>query len=397
MSTDKADLKVIPQPTVPFIDLQAQRRRIASEIESAVIRVIEHGQYIMGPEVVALEAELAAFVGVRHAVTCGSGTEALVLPLMARGIGPGDAVFVPTFTFAATAEVVSLVGATPVFVDVHEDTFNIDPDNLEKALERVRNSDLRPAGLIPVDLFGLPAEYDALLDIAQANGLFVIEDAAQGFGATYRGRQLCGYGDVGSTSFFPAKPLGCYGDGGAVLTDEDELAAGMRSIREHGQGSNKYENVRIGINGRMDTIQAAVVMEKLKIFEDEVAARQHIAERYNDLLDGVVCVPRVPQGMTSVWAQYTVLVENRDVVAASLKGAGIPTAIYYPLPLHLQPGYKHYPRSDEKLTVSEDLSIRVLSLPMHPYLDEATQDRIVAALREAVENGYGSSKPRTPE
>jgi dTDP-4-amino-4,6-dideoxygalactose transaminase len=372
-----------PEP-IQFIDLQAQRRRIEKEVEAAVIRVVRHGAYIMGPEVGEMEAQLAKMAGVRHVVSCGSGTEALSLPLMALGIGPGDAVLVPSFTFAATAEVVALVGATPVFIDSIADTFNIDVAAIDRAVAKAKAAGLKPKAIIPVDLFGLPADYDPLLEAAKAHKLFVLEDAAQAFGATYKKRPLCGLADAAGTSFFPAKPLGCYGDGGAIFTDDDGLVATLRSLRVHGQGSNKYENVRVGINGRMDTMQCAIVIEKLKIFPDEIVARQRVAERYNRALGNVVKVPRVPEGLTSVWAQYTIVLENRDKVAAALKAKGIPTAVYYPLPLHLQPAYKHYPRSDEKLPVSEELSGKVLSLPMHPYLDEATQDRIIAAVREAV-------------
>jgi dTDP-4-amino-4,6-dideoxygalactose transaminase len=376
-----ADAKPAP---IQFIDLQAQRERIAKEVEAAVVKVVRHGSYILGPEVGEMEAQLAKYVGVKHVVSCGSGTEALQLPLMALEIGPGDAVFCPSFTFAATAEVVALVGATPVFVDVLEDTFNIDNASLERAIDRAKVAGLKPRAIIPVDLFGQTAEYDRMMEIARANKLFVLEDAAQAFGATYKGRVACGLADAAGTSFFPAKPLGCYGDGGAIFTDDDTMVATLRSLRVHGQGSNKYENVRVGINGRMDTIQCAVILEKLKIFDDEVEKRQAVAERYNRALGNIVKVPRVPDGMTSVWAQYTIIVENRDQVANALKARGIPTAVYYPMPLHLQPAYKDHPRADDKLAVSDRLSAKVLSLPMHPYLDEKTQDRIVAAVREAV-------------
>jgi len=380
-SSSAADAKSEP---IQFIDLQAQRRRIAKDVEAAVIRVVRHGAYIMGPEVGEMEAQLAKMAGVRHVVSCGSGTEALSLPLMALGIGPGDAVLVPSFTFAATAEVVALVGATPVFIDSIADTFNMDVAAIDRAVAKAKAAGLKPKAIIPVDLFGLPADYDPLIEAAKAHNLFVLEDAAQAFGATYKKRPLCGLVDAAGTSFFPAKPLGCYGDGGAIFTDDDGFVATLRSLRVHGQGSNKYENVRVGMNGRMDTMQCAIIIEKLKIFPDEIVARQRVAERYNRALGNVVKVPRVPDGLTSVWAQYTMILENRDKVAAALKAKGVPTAVYYPLPLHLQPAYKHHPRSDEKLPVSEELSAKVLSLPMHPYLDEATQDRIVAAVREAV-------------
>ena len=372
---------------IAFVDLKAQRLRIAAEIAAAIDRVFAHGIYIMGPEVRALEERLAAYSGVRHAITCASGTDALLLPLMARGFGVGDAVFCPSFTFAATAEVVAFLGAVPVFVDVNPDSFNIDPASLERAVLTARKLGLRPAAVIPVDLFGLPAEYDQITDIAKQNGLFVLEDAAQGFGATYRGQRLCSFGDAAGTSFFPAKPLGCYGDGGAVLTNDDALAATMRSLRVHGQGTDKYDNVRIGINGRIDTLQAAILLEKLAIFDDEIVRRERVAERYRTALSNLVTVPVVPPHMRSVWAQYTIKLENRDGVAAALKSRGIPTAVYYPLPLHLQTAYKNFPRADERLEVSERLSQSVLSLPMHPYLDEHTQDRIVDTLRDVLDSG----------
>lgn len=372
---------------IAFIDLKAQRRRIAAQIDAAIDGVLTHGAYIMGPEVRALEERLAAYAGVRHAVTCASGTDALLLPLMARGLGAGDAVFCPSFTFAATAEVVALLGAVPIFVDVDADSFNMDAGSFERAVAAARKLGLRAAAVIPVDLFGLPAEYDVIVEIAQHNGLFILEDAAQGFGAKYRGRRLCSFGDAAGTSFFPAKPLGCYGDGGAVLTNDDSLATAMRSLRVHGQGSDKYDNVRIGINGRLDTLQAAILLEKLAIFDDEIAERQRVADRYAAALSDLVTVPYVAPHMSSVWAQYTIKLENRDNVAAYLKAHGIPTAIYYPLPLHRQTAYRDFPRADERLEVSERLSRVVLSLPMHPYLDEETQDQIIGAVQGAVSGG----------
>ena len=380
---DRQAVPALPHP-IPFVDLQAQRESIAKRISAAIERVLEHGNYIMGPEVRALEERLADFVGVRHAVTCASGTDALLLPLLALGVGPGSAVFCPAFTFAATAEVVALVGATPVFVDILPDTFNIDNESLEQALEVARKAALKPAGIIPVDLFGQTADYDAVTAIADDNGLFIIEDAAQALGATYNGRRAGQFGDFGATSFFPTKPLGCYGDGGAVFTDDDAAAATLRSLRSHGQGSNKYENVRIGVNGRMDTIQAAVLLEKLEIFVDEISARQRVAERYNAALADLVTVPSIPEGMQSVWAQYTIAVDDRDRLAEALKTQGVPTAVYYPRPLHLQPAYQKYPRAPGGLPVSERLSSQVLSLPMHPYLDELTQDLIIGAISYAL-------------
>jgi dTDP-4-amino-4,6-dideoxygalactose transaminase len=373
-----------PPAPIAFIDLQAQRRRIADRIDRAIARVLEHGAFILGPEVAELEQTLAAFTGVRQAVACSSGTDALLLALMARGIGPGDAVFVPSFTFAATAEVVVLLGATPVFVDVLEETFNLDPKSLDAAVSEVRRLELRPAAVIPVDLFGLTADYDVLNELARAHGLFVLEDAAQSYGATYQGRRAGSLGDVGTTSFFPAKPLGCYGDGGAIFTDDADTAATLRSLRMHGQGTHKYDNVAIGVAGRLDTLQAAILLEKHAILEDEIQARQTIARRYSDILEGRVQTPRVPEGFLSVWAQYTVLVNHRDRVAAHLKQHGVPTAVYYPKPLHLQKAYAKFPAAPGGLPVAERLAARVLSLPMHPYLDAVTQDYIADTLIRAV-------------
>ncbi len=373
--------RVDPAP-IPFIDLAAQRRRLGRVIDDAVARVLGHCQFIMGPEVFALEAELAAFCGARHAITCGSGTDALLLPLMAKGVGPGDAIICPTFTFSATAEVVVLAGATPVFADVDPETFNIDPQSLTRAIAAARKAGLKPKGIVPVDLFGQPADYDAIMPIAIAENLFVLDDAAQAFGAVYRNRRLGTYGDATATSFFPAKPLGCYGDGGAVFTDDDELATIMRSLRVHGQGTDKYDCVRIGINGRFDTIQAAVLIEKLKIFPEEIDARDRIARRYNAELAGVVTVPRVRADRTSVWAQYTIRLPagRRAAFASALRVQGIPSAVYYPLPVHTQEAYRRFPVAEGGLPVSEQLAAEVISLPMHPYLDEPTQDRIVAAV-----------------
>jgi dTDP-4-amino-4,6-dideoxygalactose transaminase len=370
-------------PPIPFIDIAAQRRRLGGAIDAAVARVLTHCQFILGPEVRAFEAELAQFCGARHAVSCASGTDALQLVLMAKGIGPGDAVLCPSFTFCATAEVVALVGATPVFVDVVADTFNIDPQGLAPALATAKRLGLKPKAIIPVDLFGLPADLAAIETFAKANGLFLLDDAAQGFGASLNGRKLGTFGGATATSFFPAKPLGCYGDGGAILTDDEALADTLRSLRVHGHGSDKYDNVRIGLTSRLDTIQAAILSEKLKIFPDEIAARERVAQRYAEGLGNVVTVPRLPRGATSVWAQYTIRVPDgrRDAFAAALKAEGIPTAIYYPIPLHRQQAYKHYPVGDGGVKVSDELAADVISLPMHAYLDAPTQERIIDATR----------------
>ncbi|HZH12164.1 MAG TPA: DegT/DnrJ/EryC1/StrS family aminotransferase [Microvirga sp.] len=371
---------------IAFIDLAAQRKRLGSAVDEAVLRVINHGGYIMGPEVKTLEADLAAFTGAKHVVSCANGTDALGFVLMAKGVKPGDAVICPTFTFAATAEVVAWTGATPIFVDVREDTFNMDIASLEAGIKTAKALGLKPVGVIPVDLFGLPADYDAIEAVCQREDMWVLCDAAQSFGATYKGRKVGSIGLATSTSFFPAKPLGCYGDGGAVFTNDDELAAVMRSIRVHGQGSDKYDNVRIGMNGRLDTMQAAILIEKLKIFPSEVEARDRIAKRYNDLLRDVAVVPETPEGYTSVWAQYTLRLPgvNREKFQADMKAAGVPTMVYYPKPLHQQTAYKSYPVAGNGLPVSERLAAEVVSLPMHPYLDESTQDRIVAAVHGAL-------------
>lgn len=372
---------------IAFIDLDAQRRRIGARMEEAMLRVTRSGKYIMGPEVFELERQLAAFCGAKHVLSCSSGTDALALPLMAWNLRPGQAVLCPAFTFAATAEVVAWLGATPVFVDVIEGTFNLDPVSLEAGIETAKRLGLKPVGVITVDLFGLPADYDAILPIAEAHGLWLLDDAAQGFGASYKGRKLGTFGQMTATSFFPAKPLGCYGDGGAVFLDDDALHDVLLSLRIHGQDKDdKYENVRIGMTARMDTLQAAVLIEKLAVFEDEISARNKVAERYNEALQDVAVVPRIPEGLTSVWAQYTLRAPGREraKILAALKAENIPTAIYYPKPLHRQTAYAKYPVAGNGLPVSERLAAEVFSLPMHPYLDHATQDRIVAATRRAL-------------
>jgi len=374
------------QAPLPFIDVAAQRRRLGSRIDDAIARVVNHCQFINGPEVHELERDLSAFCGAKHSIGVSSGTDALVLILMAFGVGKGDAVFCPAFTFSATAESVALVGATPVFVDVLEATFNLDPASLERGIATAKRLELTPRAVMVVDLFGLPADYDAIGRIAQKHDLKVIDDAAQSFGATYRNRKVGMLGDITATSFFPAKPLGCYGDGGAVFTDDDDLAALILSLRNHGAGEDRYDNVRIGMNGRLDTIQAAVLIEKLKIFPDEIETRDRLAKRYNALLGDIATVPQMPSGFGSVWAQYTIRLAagRRDPLAAALRSQGIPTAQYYPKPTHRQTAYRDYPLADGGLPVTDRLADEVISLPMHAYLDEATQDRIVAAVREAL-------------
>jgi dTDP-4-amino-4,6-dideoxygalactose transaminase len=319
-------------------------------------------------------------------VTCASGTDALVLALRARGIGPGDAVICPSFTFCATAEVAALVGATPVFVDVDAATFNIDASKIAGAIAVAKRAGLTPKAIIPVDLFGLAADHTAVAAAAETEGLFILDDAAQAFGATFNNRRLGTFGHATATSFFPAKPLGCYGDGGAVLTDDDAMAETLRSLRMHGQGSDRYDNIRIGLASRLDTIQAAILSEKLKIFPDEIEARNRVARRYSEALGDIAIIPKVPPGSISVWAQYTirVAVGGRDKLAAALKAEGIPTAIYYPIPLHRQQAYKHFPVGEGGVAVSDRLASEVISLPMHAYLDEPTQSRIIDAVRRAI-------------
>jgi dTDP-4-amino-4,6-dideoxygalactose transaminase len=371
---------------IPFIDVAAQRRRLGSRIDDAVSRVLGHCQFILGPEVSELEAALAEFCGARHAVTCASGTDALLMVLMAKGIGPGDAVICPSFTFCATAEVVALAGATPVFADVDAATFNIAPASAVRAAAAARKAGLNPSMIIPVDLFGLPADFAAINALATAENLFVLDDAAQAFGATVGNRKVGVLGDATATSFFPAKPLGCYGDGGAVFTDDDGMRELLVSVRVHGMGTDRYDNVRIGLAARLDTIQAAVLIEKLKIFPGEIAERNRIARRYTQHLSGVVTVPVVPEHMTSVWAQYTIRIKpgTREAFAAALKAQGVPTAVYYPKPLHRQEAYRHFPADPDGLPVTDMLASEVISLPMHAYLDDATQDRIIAAIHRAI-------------
>jgi dTDP-4-amino-4,6-dideoxygalactose transaminase len=375
-----------PEP-VPFIDIAAQRRRLGTAVDEAVSRVLAHCQFINGPEVTELEAALASFSGAKHVVSCASGTDALLMVLMARGVGRGDAVLCPSFTFCATGEAVALTGATPVFVDVDEATFNIDADSLKRGIATAKRLGLKPVAVIPVDLFGQSADHDSIATIAEAEGMFVLDDAAQAFGASYKGRRLGTFGHATATSFFPAKPLGCFGDGGAIFTDDAELAATLRSVRVHGQGFDKYDNVRLGLTGRLDTMQAAVLLEKLKVFEDEIAARNEVAARYARGLGNVVTVPRLANGCSSVWAQYTIRLprgRDRDGFAAALKAQGIPTAIYYPKSMHQQTAYRDFPVADGGLPASERLSCDVISLPMHAYLDEPTQERIIKAVRGAL-------------
>lgn len=366
-----------------FIDLGAQRERIQERLDAAVSKVIAEGRYILGPEVAEFERQIAAYVGTKHAVACGNGTDALLIPLMAKGIGPGDAVFCPSFTFAATAEVVALTGAEPVFVDIDPDTYNMDAAQLREAIAMVRrDGGLEPKAVIPVDLFGLAADYGAILEIATEERLFVIEDAAQSIGGR-RDNVMCGaFGDVGATSFYPAKPLGCYGDGGAMFTNDDEFAEKLRSIAFHGKGESQYDNIHIGLNSRLDTIQAAILIEKLAIFEEEMEMRQVVAERYSKGLADVVKVPVVAPNNRSAWAQYAIETTDRDALKAFLQENGVPSVIYYVKPLHQQPAYHQYQVAPGGLPVSEELPSRILCLPMHPYLGQADQDRIIGLIRD---------------
>lgn len=382
---------------IPFIDLQAQRRRLGQPLEDAILKVVRSGAYIMGPEIAELEAALARFSQADFALSCGSGTEALMLPLMAWGIGPGDAVFCPSFSFAATAEVMPLVGATPVFVDIDPETYNMDAASLDAAVAQVkREGQLIPQAVIAVDLFGQPADYPALADVAQKHGLKLIADSAQGFGCTLDGRHPIFWADVATTSFFPAKPLGCYGDGGAVLCKDEGLNDLLVSLRVHGQAVKsdlvgrtfehdpKYLNMRIGMNSRMDTIQAAVLLQKLTIFEDEIAARNRVADRYGEGLGDLVTAPRVIDHGRSVWAQYTIETQDRDGLAAALREQQIPSAVYYPIPIHRQEVYSDYPVAPGGLPVTDAKAQAVISLPMHPYLTPDHQDQVIAAVRAYV-------------
>jgi len=379
---------------IPFIDLKAQQQKIYSRIMEKIKAVLAHGQYILGPEVKEFEEHLADYVGVRHAITCSSGTDALLMVLLAKGVGPGDAIFTTPFTFIATAEVVQLLGATPVFVDIDPQTYNLNPAALADTLinfgKRSQVKGLEPRGIIAVDLFGQPADYHRINAVARDWGLFVMEDAAQSFGATYHGKKAGALAETAATSFFPAKPLGGYGDGGAVFTDDDDLAAILKSIRNHGQGIDRYDNVRLGINGRLDTLQAAILLAKLEIFDQEVMARQEIARRYNDGLGDILAVPEVAPGCTSVWAQYSVESEARAAIQARLAEAGVPTAIYYPKPLHLQEVFRGLGYKPGDFPVSTAAAQRIFSLPMHPYLEPTHQERIIRLIREAV---AGAGKP----
>jgi UDP-2-acetamido-2-deoxy-ribo-hexuluronate aminotransferase len=372
-----------------FIDLKKQYQLIKPSVQKRIENICNRANFIMGNEIAELEEYLARYTGTNYCLTCSSGTDALLLPLMALGIGPGDAVFTTTFTFVATAEVIAHLGATPVFVDIDSKTYNMDPIRLREEILKVKNGEslmpgmprnLKPKAVLPVDLFGLCADYDEIMAIANEFELFLLEDAAQSFGGMYKGKKACSFGDMAATSFFPAKPLGCYGDGGAVFLSDINLFETLKSLRIHGQGTDKYENVRIGINGRMDTIQAAVLLAKMEIFDKENELRQIIAERYSTALANSFVIPAVPQGLRSAWAQYSILCEKREETMASLKQKGVPTAIYYPKPLHLQKAFAYLGYKTGHFPVAEDVASKILSVPMHPYLEEHEQDIIISAL-----------------
>ena len=375
------------QPALPFIDLKAQQAMIRPQIDAAIARVLEHGQYILGPEVAALEAELSSFCGAKHAIGVSSGTDALALALMALGVKPGNAVLVPSFTFIASAEVVPWFGAVPIFVDVDPATYNVTSQSLRQGLDTAAHLDLSTVGVIAVDLFGLPANYETIAPFCQEHGLWLIGDAAQSFGARMGERAVGTLADLTTTSFFPAKPLGAYGDGGAVFTDDDDTAALVRSLLFHGKGAHKYEHVNIGMNGRLDTMQAAILLEKLKIFPQEIKRRQAVADRYAAALDGVVTRQQIPAQMQSVWAQYCVEVigeQDREDVRKVLGAEGVPTAVYYPMPTHQQPAYRHFPVAGNGLPTSERVAQRIFALPMHPYLSPDDQMRVTDAVKRAL-------------
>ncbi|MFT6542363.1 MAG: dTDP-4-amino-4,6-dideoxygalactose transaminase [Maricaulis maris] len=366
---------------ISFIDLKAQRARLKVQIDTAVMKVLEEGRYILGPEVTELETRLAEFAGMGRALSCANGTDAILIPLMAWGIGPGDAVFVPAFTFASTAEVVVLAGASPIFVDIDPDTYNMSPDSLAAAIASVSEAgELTPKAVIAVDLFGQPANYPALAPIARNAGLKLLSDCAQAYGSTLDGKASLNWADALTVSFYPAKPLGGYGDGGAVLCKDETLFAIMKSVRVHGEGAERYEYARIGLNSRLDTLQAAILLAKLSVFADEIHMRQRVADRYKVGFGNVVKTPHVLAGAQSTWAQYTIEVDDRDEFRAHLAEQGVPSAIYYPIPLHLHEPYAGYPLAPPGLPVTEAVAHRVVSLPMHPDMSDSDIDQVIAAV-----------------
>lgn len=370
---------------IPFIDIAAQRACIKDDLDARIAKVIAEGRYILGPEVTELEERLQAFGRAPHAVACANGTDALVLPLMAWGLKPGDAVFVPSFTFASTAEVVPWLGASPIFVDIDPDTYCMDPASLERAIEQVlQEGKLNPVAVIAVDLFGQPADYRKISAIARRHGLKLIADSAQGFGCTLDGEHPIHWADVTTISFYPAKPLGCYGDGGAILIKDEVTLAAIKSLHVHGEGKDRYEYARIGMNSRLDTIQAAILLAKMEVFEDEIEKRNEAAGRYADGLGQIIKPHTVIEGGRSVWAQYTIEVDNRDAFRKALAEEGVPTAVYYPRPLHMQPPYARYPQAPGGLPATEAAAERVVSLPMDGYLGGERQQTVVNAVRKAL-------------
>jgi UDP-2-acetamido-2-deoxy-ribo-hexuluronate aminotransferase len=371
---------------IQFIDLQAQRGRLEDEINTGIQNVLAHGAFVMGPEVRELESKLAAFGQAKHALGCANGTDALLLLMMAWEIGPGDGVFCPSFTFCATAEIIANVGASPVFVDIERDTYNISPESLERAIVEIKaTGKLMPKAIIAVDLFGQSADYERLAEIAKKHGLKLLSDSAQGFGTTLNGKHPLHWADATTTSFFPAKPLGCYGDGGAVLTDDDELIEVLGSLRVHGKGTDKYDNIRVGVNSRLDTIQAAILLPKLAVFSDEIDKRNEVANRYIEALKGYALrVPTVMDGVVSTWAQFTIEVPDPIDFAAKLKESGVPTARYYPKPVHMQSAYSHYPVEGNGLGNTMLCIDHIISLPMHPYLEAEMQNIIIEAAKSAL-------------
>lgn len=369
-----------------FIDLKAQQARLKDDIDAGIAAVLESGKYILGPQVQEFEAKLADFGEAKHAVGCANGTDAILLPLLAWNVGPGDAVFCPSFTYCATAEVIALAGATPIFIDIDRETYNMDVESLKQAIADVKaNGELRPCAVIAVDLFGQSADYNAIAPVVRENGMKFISDSAQGFGTTLNGKHPLAWADAQTTSFFPAKPLGCYGDGGATLTNDDELEFKLRSLRVHGKGKDKYDNVRIGMNSRLDTLQAAILLPKLSVFADEIEKRNLVADRYTKELAGVAMrVPTVMDGVLSTWAQYTIEVPDPHGFADALKAEGVPTARYYPKPVHMQSAYEHYPVAGNGLPNTVSCIDHIISLPMHPYLSEADQGRVIDAAKAAL-------------
>ena len=370
---------------IHFIDLKKQQEKIRKNIDKRISKVLNHGKYIMGPEVFELEEKLAEYVGSKYCVSCSSGTDALLISLMALGVGRGDAVITTTYSYFATAEVICFLGAEPVFVDIYPETFNMDPKYLEEAIKNAKNKNLIPKGLIAVDLFGLPARYRIIEKIAAENNLFVLEDAAQSFGASIKMKKTCSFGHVAATSFFPAKPLGCYGDGGAIFTDDEHLAEKLKSIRVHGAGKNKYENIRIGLNGRLDTIQAAILLEKLSLFDHELTLRQKVAEYYLDNINDKLTKPYIPKNYKSSWAQFSLLAESaykRRKLIEKLILNNIPHMVYYEKPMHLQPAMESFGYEEGSHPISEGISSLIFSIPMHPYLTKEMQDFIVSKINE---------------